>query len=229
MYIKMKIYIICSGKSCDFIDESFFKNKITIGINQVYKKFNCKYYIRKEKNHTDIVLKNISKESKLFVTRGNCGNETDEYEKYINKNFKDNKNIIICDNTPNAGFDLHKNINKNYFYNYKENKKTNKLIATASTLCTGIHLAYYMGAKNIILVGQDCCLIDNEANFTNYHEKETLTIFWNNQDEYNEWLTKIENQTIHIKNILKNNFKINIHSLNPFINYNLEGHKQKII
>ena len=29
------IYIICSGKSCDFIDESFFKNKITLGINQV--------------------------------------------------------------------------------------------------------------------------------------------------------------------------------------------------
>jgi hypothetical protein len=84
-----------------------------------------------------------------------------------------------------------------------------------------------MGAKNIILIRHDCCLIDNEANFTNYHEKETLTICWNNQDEYNEWLSKIENQTIHIKNILKNNFKINIHSLNPFINYNLEGHKTK--
>ena len=32
------IYVIGSGSSCDFIDNSFFDNKITIGINQVYKK-----------------------------------------------------------------------------------------------------------------------------------------------------------------------------------------------
>jgi len=34
----LDIYIICSGKSLDFINNDFFNGKITIGINQVYKK-----------------------------------------------------------------------------------------------------------------------------------------------------------------------------------------------
>ena len=33
------IYIIGSGKSVDYLNISFFSNKITIGINQSYKKF----------------------------------------------------------------------------------------------------------------------------------------------------------------------------------------------
>jgi hypothetical protein len=44
------IYVIASGKSVDFIDNSFFENKITIGINQVYKKIKTKYLLRKEYN-----------------------------------------------------------------------------------------------------------------------------------------------------------------------------------
>jgi hypothetical protein len=33
------IYIVASGKSMDFYDPSFLDGKITIGINQVYRKF----------------------------------------------------------------------------------------------------------------------------------------------------------------------------------------------
>ena len=32
------IYVIASGKSIDFIDDSFFDGKILIGVNQAYKK-----------------------------------------------------------------------------------------------------------------------------------------------------------------------------------------------
>ena len=38
------IYIIASGKSLDFIEPNFFNNKITIGINQVYKKSKYKIF-----------------------------------------------------------------------------------------------------------------------------------------------------------------------------------------
>lgn len=52
-----------------------------------------------------------------------------------------------------------------------------------------------------------------------------IKLCWNNQKEYNNWLKLIENQTIHVKKIL-NELNINICSLNPFINFNLEGHKK---
>ena len=46
-----------------------------------------------------------------------------------------------------------------------------------------------------------------------------------NIGEYKEWLTKIETQTIDLKRMLKKKYNCNIVSLNPFINFNLEGNK----
>ena len=58
------IYIIASGKSLDFIDNSFFGNKITIGINQVFKKIETDYLVRKERqllnNILNLKLKSIN-------------------------------------------------------------------------------------------------------------------------------------------------------------------------
>ena len=221
------IYVICSGKSCDYIDPSFFDNKITIGINQVYKRFNCKYYMRKEIKYTSQVIESIDKDSILFITKGDCGSahgvHGERNKKYIDKNHKNNKNIIICDNYQNIRCQEVQILPKHFC---KDNIKINKLITSKSTITTGIHLAYYMGAKNIILVGHDCCLIDNESNFTNYHTKQTLSYAnGGTQRGYNKFLLKIENQTIYIKNLLKKHFSVNVCSLNPFINLNLEGHK----
>ena len=68
------IYIIASGKSLDFIEPNFFNNKITIGINQVYKKVNTKYLIRKEMALSEQVINN-NKNKTIFISRGNCGNK----------------------------------------------------------------------------------------------------------------------------------------------------------
>ena len=82
-----------------------------------------------------------------------------------------------------------------------------------------------MGAKNIILVGHDCGSIDSECNFNGYHTKQMYEIsFKNEKKDYIQWLKEIENDTIKLKQILKSVFDCNIYSLNPFINFGLEGH-----
>ena len=220
------IYVIGSGKSCDFIDQSFFENKITIGINQVFKKFDCKYYIRKEKELIEYVIDNINDNSKLFITNGKYGGDNLENKDFINKNLNENKKkkIIMLEHYKNCSFKIDK-IKKTDFFDLDKNIKKNKLITSSSTICTGIHLAYYMGAKNIILVGHDCCLIDKKSNFNGYHTDKTLSFAHKNgQKDYNKWLSKIESHTIHIKKILKE-LDVNVYSLNPFVSYNLEGHK----
>jgi len=218
---KKDIYIIGSGKSCDFIDNDFFKDKITIGVNQVYNKFNCNYYIRKEHAFIDDVIKK-TKKSLLFVSRGDCGEDNNKNKDYIESNkIYDNK-VIVFDHYKNCGSADNPNNIKKYNYTHFQKDK-NKLISTSSTLLSGIHLAYYMGAKNIILVGHDCCKINGESNFKNYHTDKTLKLTWNNKDQYNNWVSKIESQTVHIKKILKNNYNVNVVSLNPFVSYNLEG------
>tara|TARA_B100000242_G_C43022234_1_gene475771 strand:+ start:463 stop:1149 length:687 start_codon:yes stop_codon:yes gene_type:complete len=207
------IYIYASGKSCDFIDNSFFKNKIVIGVNQSYRRLKPTYLVRKEfKLLEKIITNNELTDVIHFVSKGNCGlGNTKNYD-IINSKFKNQNNIVI--------------------YNHNQNNRQitslpdgDKLIVSYSTITTAIHLAAYMGAKNIIIVGHDCGLLNGESNFKGYHTKESLNVAWkkNPQKQYNDWLGKIENHTITLKKILKDKYGCNVLSLNPFINFNLEG------
>lgn len=201
------IYIIASGKSIDFIDKSFFDNKILLGVNQSYKYIEPKYLIRKEHNFIDLVLNNTSENVIHFISNGNCGNKT----KMIDSKYKKNKNIVIF-NHENNNHDLTKLPNDK-----------NSLVVSFSTITSGIHLAAYMGAKNIILIGHDCGSINDECNFKDYHTSKTM--HQDNNNQYKKWLIKIEQQTINLKNLLKKEYNCNILSINPFINFNLEGNK----
>lgn len=213
------IYIIASGKSCDFIDNSFFSNKITIGINQTYKKLIPTYLLRKEfKLLNEIISNDKLQNTTHFISAGDCGS----------LNIKNKKQIDLLDNNKKKNICVYDH-NKNEHFNTTIPKLTdNQLYVSYSTITTAIYLAYYMGAKNIILVGHDCGLIDNKSNFNSYHTEETLKICWkgDSQSQYNNWLNKIENQTIILKEFLKDK-NINVVSLNPFINFNLEGHNYK--
>ena len=209
------IYIYASGKSCDYIDNSFFKNKIVIGVNQSYRRLIPTYLVRKEfKLLEKIITTNELTEVIHFVSKGNCGlGNTKNYDTITTK-FKNQNNIVI--------------------YNHNQNNRQiislpddDKLVVSYSTITTAIHLAAYMGAKNIIIVGHDCGLLNGESNFTDYHTKESLSVAWkkNPQKQYNDWLGKIENHTITLKKLLKDKYGCNVLSLNPFINFNLEGNK----
>lgn len=205
------IYILASGKSVDFIDKTFFDNKIVIGINQTYKYFMPKYLVRKEHKFINKILSETNNNVIHFISYGDCGNAT--INKIPNK-YKSVNNIVIFGHPENKK-------NNNDFNKLTDNE--NNLVVSHSTITSGIHLAAYMGAKNIILVGHDCGLINNESNFTNYHNK--ITMVQKNQNEYRLWLKKIENQTIKLKHLLKDKYNCNVLSLNPFINLGLEGNK----
>ena len=43
MYSGEDIWVICAGSSMNYVSSDFFENKITIGINQVYRHFPCNY------------------------------------------------------------------------------------------------------------------------------------------------------------------------------------------
>ena len=95
------IYIIASGKSLDFLDKSFFDNKITIGINQSYKYCLPKYLVRKEHKFIDDVLKDTKKSNVIhFIPKYNCG-RWKESRFLINDKFFNKKNIVVFDHNFN--------------------------------------------------------------------------------------------------------------------------------
>ena len=207
------IYILASGKSVDFIDNSFFNNKIIIGVNQAFKKINCTYLLRKEGQLLEEII-NKNKNTIHFVSNGSGGGNNNLNYNYIKNN--NIKNVIVYQHNIN---------NCNVPDKLPDD---DKLLVSYSTITTAIHLAAYMGAKNIILIGHDCGTLNGEPNFKDYHTDKTYKIVWKNgKKDYINWLSKIENQTIKVKKLLKEKYKCNIYSLNPFINFNLEGNIYK--
>ena len=208
------IYILASGKSVDFIDNGFFENKIIIGVNQAYKKVPCQYLVRKEAALiNDILKKNPT--TIHFISRGDCGGLAEVSLRATYNALKpitDKKNIVIYDHNNNNSSNIH------------SLPLNDKLISSHSTITTAIHLGAYMGAKNIILVGHDCGSLNKECNFKGYHTDATYSIaHQGGKNTYIQWLKLIELQTIQLKMLLKKSYGCNVYSLNPFINFNLEG------
>lgn len=195
-------YIVAAGASAGFISPNFFKGKLAVGVNEVYTRFpRLPYYIRKEAVGLEAASEAIKPfGGQLVVSKYNCGSKT-------------------CG--------LNKTDLADYVFDHEENKLTeidfsvlgdDKLIVSYSTITSAIHLAAYMGAANIILVGHDCGMVDGHANFEGY---PTATA---GQDFYLRWIREIEPQTVMVKEAIQSFYGCEIYSLNPFINFNLEGH-----
>lgn len=203
------IYVIASGPSVDFIDPNFFKNKITVGVNQAFKKVKCDYIVRKEGSQ---IRESINSGAKVICSKWDSGD--------IGKG----KNVKNRDLNPGSSF---------YEFDHLDNRHTkidfsvigsDRIIVSYSTITSAIHIAAYLGASNIIICGHDCGLINDNHTFNGYYSNISETP-WKNWSEYVKWLSVIEEQTIQVKNELSKHYKCNVYSLNPFINYNLEGNK----
>mgnify|MGYP005689474283 FL=1 len=201
------VYVIGSGPSCDYIDPSFITNKITIGTNQTYRRYQTNYILRKEHKLLQDTLNNFN--GPVFVSKGNCGT----LHSVINLDkYKHNDRICVYNHLNNA-----------LKINLKAFDMPDHLCVSHSTITTSIHLAYYMGAKNIILIGVDHGCLDGKQTFKDYYKdiKETA---WNDWQQYKGWLKNLDNDTTKIKTKLSS-LGVNVYSINPFINFRLEGHK----
>lgn len=186
------IYVVCSGPSMNYIDSDFFSGRITIGINDVWKKFHTSYNVRMEAIGSELVPSPLIN-SEYIVAGYDRGRNT-HYD-YMYKH----RNASIPVDDPTVGFD-----------------SDDHLIVGASTVIQGLHLAAIIGAKNIILCGHDCGLLDEQENFSGYYDQK--------YDYYKNWLFRIERETLIVKKWLIERYQVNVYSLNPFVNFGLEGH-----
>lgn len=99
------------------------------------------------------------------------------------------------------------------------------LIVGSSSIHGSIHLAAYMGARNIILCGADCGLIDGSSNYEGYVSDLGYDRSGNlvtNDAQF--WLARWEAHLRAVKAKIEEQYATRIYSLNPFLNLNLEGH-----
>lgn len=195
------LYVVASGASAGYIDPSFFNNKIAIGVNQIWRRFdNIDYIVAKDSNSMKVnITASRSMGFKLIVSQYNCGTYRYEQNKGADYVFQHTDNKLLDINLDVIG--------------------TDKIVLSYSTITSAIHIAAYMGAANIIVIGHDCGTLDGQANMAGYPESPRGSEF------YREFLSQIEPQTLALRERIKEVYGCNIYSLNPFINFGLEGHK----
>jgi hypothetical protein len=90
--------------------------------------------------------------------------------------------------------------------------KPGSLAYGSSSLHGSMHLAAWLGAAHIVLVGADCGTLDGEHRVAGYPNGDKLWALYNQHHKLmKDWLVR--------------EYGVTVYSLNPFINLNLEGHR----
>ena len=216
------IWVIGAGASMNYIDPSFFEGKLVIGVNRVCRFFRCDYIVSKG-DRTGSLLCELSENlngAKLVLSRWESGNPPTKPPANWRelKKQREGENTVDCEH---------------YFFTHPRKPDeqpmldcvgTEDIVVSHSSITSAIHLAAYMGAKNIILCGHDCGMIDGQVTIKDYYKN--IKPVPGSIKLYHHWLkTQIEKHTIDLKAKLKEVYGVNVMSLNPFINLGLEGHK----
>ena len=215
IYLNKTIYILGAGASMNYLDASFFDDKITIGANRIWKFCKLSYNLIKHKQFIEKAKENNHATTKIVVSKHDCGD--------IDHELNPTKGVDYVFSHKKGNFD---NLEQNFIENLDSIGIDDDIFSSASTITSCIHLAAYMGAKNIVLVGHDGGYIDGNVHVNNY--SQSIRDFYKTEEEYhkyyNKWLELVSGQTHRLKDKLRQVYNCNIYSLNPFINFRLEGH-----
>jgi len=196
------IWIIASGPSAGFVDPGFFDGKLTIGVNRVWSRFKTDYLVIKE---LAVLPAALATGSTVIASQHNCG----VLQYALNKAKTNGRDYFVFDHPNNETERVDLDV-----------IGTDKIIVSFSTITSAMHLAAFMGAANILLVGHDCGTIDGKINFPGYPDPLAKS-----EDFYKDFLSRIEPQTRMVRDRLVEVYGCKIYSLNPWINFRLEDHK----
>lgn len=217
IYKGKDIYVLGSGHSMQYVNPSFFEGKITIGTNFIWKHFPLSYVVIKHKELVkELIVEAIQKGIVTIISKHDCGDLDHEENETIDADFVfTHKRGRFVDQEGN------------FAENIDSVGKDPDIFVSYSTITSCIHLAAYMGAKNIIICGHDCGYIDRKSHIKDYGKH--IEDYYGDEGKFNEyhnkWFANISDDTERLKKKLKEVYGCEIYSLNPFINYRLEGHK----
>jgi hypothetical protein len=202
------VYVLGSGGSLNFIDPKFFHKKITVCVNDVGVTYlpTTKYVVTKYHPEAISYAQQLP-DTNVVVSRGSLGGPHYAALPVL-------KNLYTFDH----------NINRDASTSVVTDwpLEDGSLYVSWSSITSAMHLSAYLGAKNIIMVAHDCGELDDKSWVDGY-----VYDTWDKTkvEEAKQRNKQFEIQSIAVKGKLKQLYGCNVYSLNPFINYNLEGVK----
>ncbi len=197
-HLKADIYVLGSGPSLRFLPESFFENKITIGLNYAYRVIRPNYSIT---IHPYVIPIQRESWNCSWITKTKISDDSWKIHKA-------NNNV--------EHFYLFNNNNDPANFDYLAEPGTSHSLFVGCGIQTGaIALAAKMGASNVILCGCDMAWIGGDHHsidqHTQFHGLNPLDVY----DEYYYYTAKVRKE-------VKRLYGCNVLSLSPFLGRNTE-------
>lgn len=199
IYAGKEIYVFGSGSSLDYIPVSYFDDKICIATNRVGFVYKLKNYWLCGHHYDANKYREIGCTAPMVLPDRDINN-------LLMPPIHDKDNI----------FRFPASKQHYQFFSVKDHfpNDDSKLVIGSTGFHTSLHLAQYMGAKTIIIVGFDQGFLDGKNNFESYTKDRLPT-----ELSFKVW-------EMHTRDVVKKIRELgcNVFSLNPFMNWNLEGH-----
>jgi hypothetical protein len=193
------IWVLGSGSTLGFIKPEFFTDKIVVSTNlsASLAGISAKYCF----THYHSVAKSLLEPNNYVVTlRRDTKSHQDWADSVPN-------NLVFADQ------DSYQGPGSSWNPLTSNPPRKDSLAYGSSSLHGAMHLAAWLGASSIILVGADCGRIDGSERIKDYPigEGENPHGLYNQHHKLmKDWLVQ--------------EYGVEVYSLNPFINLNLEGH-----
>lgn len=201
------IWVIAAGPSAGFVDPEFFHGKITVCVNFTWQTFPASYVMVKEGYALQAAL---DAGEIVVASRFHCGS----------RSHVENLSLVSKAETQPV-----------YIFDHLENRldivdlsvigSDNQLVVSFSTITSALHLAAYLGAANIILVGHDCGTVDGQLKMPAYYESDFQV---KEPGFYRRFIGSIEPQTLAVRDRIRQVYGARVYSLNPWVNLGMEGH-----
>ncbi len=201
-------FIIGSGYSLKWFRKLKFAGSFTIGVNRIAKWFPCDFVIVHHHDCIPEIQQNRNFQA-LFVSRYDCCVIRDDEPDHSRENY------FVYDH---LGQGYHKNDFRPLFPDFQA-EHPNHILTGGNTVINAIGLAYYMGAKNIILVGCDGGAINGKSNIPGYHPDTPASI--NHQTGHSIRSLALN---MEIRSKLWE-YGVNLMTLSPFLDLNLEENR----
>ena len=200
------IYVLGSGPSLTYVDPSFFCDKIVVATNSVadrlklYDMWSFPHIYTHSHYHDELHALADRYIGYYIAPEGDQGHAGGPNPRHP---------MVIYYPHPATSYD----------FVVEKAVHPDGLIVGSTSMHGAMHLAAHMGAANIIMVGADCGMIDGKFNQEGYTSGNLET------SDPAFWLDRWETHLRQVKAYLCDRYEVNIYSLNPFLNMNLEGHE----
>ena len=203
-YRNQTLYVLGSGPTLDHFPPHFFRDRIAIGCNSVYRKFPVQFTVAKELTASDLA-ESADAGAIPVISRHTFGNKN--YPPAI----RDLEALhFVFDHPPNR----HTAVDWEVI-------GTDQLVVSYSTITSAIHLAAYMGARLILLCGAETGTLDGKHHYEGYPDADPTP---DRIDWYRNFLSDIRAQTITLRDRLREVYDCDVLTLNPFVNFTNENH-----